>query len=227
MHIPTSYDNLTIEQYQKLTVLVSKDQSIENEMLILALLTGKSSFELEKLSPTVFYKHFNKASFIHTPIKFMPLNEKVRLGLKKFIPITLISDISTAQHKDFTEIMKAHDNNYIACLPNILAICHKELVLIPKLVWNKEKECYKWRELGWVYETDSHYRNAKKFSKAKVKDVLGAVFFYSKCLKSYNTIIANSLELHTKVIKEMLEEIKNDKPFQDFLSTGDGNIQLA
>ena len=106
--------------------------------------------------------------------------------------------------------MKANDNNYIACLPNILAICHKELTL-----------------KGYVYNSDNHYKNAKTFSQAKIKDVLGAVFFYSKCLKSYNMIIKNSLELHTKVIMEMLEEIENDKPFQDFLNTGDGSTQLA
>ena len=29
MIIPNSYNNLTIEQFQKLTVLVTKDQSIE------------------------------------------------------------------------------------------------------------------------------------------------------------------------------------------------------
>ena len=227
MIIPNSYNNLTIEQFQKLEALKLKEQNLEIEMLTLALLTGESSFELEKLSPTVFYKYLNMASFIKEPIKSIPLKKSTWLGFKKFKAITLISDISTAQHKDFTEIMKANDNNYMACLPNILAICHKELVLIPKLVWNKEKECYKWRNLGYVYNSDNHYKNAKIFSQAKIKDVLGAVFFYSKCLKSYSTIIENCLALHMKTIKEMLEEIENDKPFQDFLNTGDGNTQLV
>lgn len=209
MYIPNTYDNLTVEQFQKLTVLVTKEQSIERDILILALLTSKSSFELEKLSPSTFYKHFNMASFIHEPIKSIPLKSSTWLGLKKFKAITEIHEFTTAQHKDFTEIMKANNNDYIACLPNILAICHKELTV-----------------LGYKYDSDNHYKNAKKFSKAKLKDVLGAVFFYSKCLKSYKMIIENSLELHTKVIKEMLEEIENDKPFQDFLNTGAGSTQL-
>ena len=210
MIIPSSYNNLTIEQFQKLTVLVTKDQSIERDILILALLTGKSSFEIEKLSPTVFYQYFAMASFINEPIKSIPLKKSTWLGFKKFKAITEIHDFTTAQHKDFTEIMKANDNNYIACLPNILAICHKELTL-----------------KGYVYNSDNHYKNAKIFSQAKIKDVLGAVFFYSKCLKSYSTIIENCLALHMKTIKEMLEEIENDKPFQDFLNTGDGSTQLA
>lgn len=210
MIIPSSYNNLTIEQFQKLTVLVTKDQSIERDILILALLTGKSSFEIEKLTPTMFYKYFAMASFIHKPIKSIGLKKSTWLGLKKFKAITEIHEFTTAQHKDFTEIMKANDNNYITCLPNILAICHKELTL-----------------KGYVYNSDNHYKNAKIFSQAKIKDVLGAVFFYSKCLKSYSMIIENSLVLHTQMIKEMLEEIEGDKPFQDFLNTGDGNIQLA
>jgi hypothetical protein len=208
MIIPSSYNNLTIEQFQKLTVLVTKDQSIERDILILSLLTGKSSFEIEKLTPTVFYQYFAMASFINEPIKSIGLKKSTWLGFKKFKAITEIHDFTTAQHKDFTEIMKANDNNYITCLPNILAICHKELTL-----------------KGYVYNSDNHYKNAKIFSQAKIKDVLGAVFFYSKCLKSYSTIIENSLVLHTQMIKEMLEEIEGDKPFQDFLNTGDGNIQ--
>jgi hypothetical protein len=150
------------------------------------------------------------ASFIHEPIKSIGLKKSTWLGFKKFKAITEIHDFTTAQHKDFTEIMKANDNNYIACLPNILAICHKELTL-----------------KGYVYNSDNHYKNAKIFSQAKIKDVLGSVFFYSKCLKSYSTIIENCLALHMKTIKEMLEEIENDKPFQDFLNTGGGSTQLA
>ena len=210
MIIPNSYNNLTIDQFQKLTVLVTKDQSIERDILILSLLTGKSSFEIEKLSPTVFYKYFAMASFINEPFKSINLKKSTWLGLKKFKAITEIHEFTTAQHKDFTEIMKANDNNYIACLPNILAICHKELTLT-----------------GFKYDSDNHYKNAKTFSKAKVKDVLGAVFFYSKCLKNYSTIIENCLALHMKTITAMLEEIENDKPFQDFLNTGVGNTQLA
>jgi hypothetical protein len=117
MIIPSSYNNLTIEQFQKLEDLKLKDKNLEIEMLILALLTGESTFELEKLSPVIFYKYLNMASFIKEPIKSIPLKKSTWLGLKKFKAITLISDISTAQHKDFTEIMKANDNNYMACLP--------------------------------------------------------------------------------------------------------------
>ena len=93
MIIPSSYNNLTIEQFQKLTVLVTKDQTIERDILILSLLTGKSSFDIEKLSPTVFYKYFAMASFIHEPIKSIGLKKSTWLGLKKFKAISWLRTI--------------------------------------------------------------------------------------------------------------------------------------
>ncbi len=95
-----------------------------------------------------------------------------------------IDQYTTAQQKDFTEILKANNNDYIACMPELMAICHQELTLF-----------------GWKYKPENHFKNVELFKQSKLKDSLGAVFFYSNCLKSYSEIIEDCLQKANEMIQ--------------------------
>lgn len=209
MTIPKRYEYLTVQQFMDLESLKSKQLTpLDKAVARLSILSGKSIDEIERMDISQVYTTMLEATFLNSPIDSMPLKNSVYLGYKKFKPITVITDYTTAQHKDFNEFLKQNNNNYIACLPNIIAICHKELTLY-----------------GYQYKPENHFNNVEIFKKAKLKDVMGAVFFYSNCFKSYNSIITTCLENSQNQLREFLKEIENDKEFQDFLNNGDGTIQ--
>jgi hypothetical protein len=211
MTIPKRYEDLTVEQFQQLELLkAEKLDKLDMACKRLSILTGKSIDYIESLSPTKVYDMLLDAAFLINPINQFPIAKSVRFGFHKFRYIKEIHEYTTAQQKDFTTILKNNGNNYIKCLPELMAICHHELTL-----------------KGWVYNSDNHFRNVEYFKKSKLKNSLGAVFFYSNCLKNYSEIIEGCLQQADKVIQEVMTEIRGDLEFQTFLNNGDGSTALV
>ena len=211
MNIPKRYEDLTVEQFQQLELLkTEKLDKLDMACKRLSILTGKSIDYIESLSPSKVYDLLLNAAFLINPINQFPIAKSVRFGFHKFRYIKEIHEYTTAQQKDFTTILKNNGNDYIKCLPELMAICHHELTL-----------------KGWVYNSDNHFRNVEYFKKSKLKDTLGAVFFYSNCLKNYSEIIEGCLQQADKVIQELMTEVQADSEFQTFLNNGDGNTALA
>jgi hypothetical protein len=195
-----NYENLTVEQYQKIQG-IEADNIAELRSLQYAIITGKTIDEVDSLSPVIIFK---ETDFLLKPLHAMPLNK--RYG--RFEAITDISNITAAQHKDFTTFLKLNNNDYIKCLPHILAIIHKEITIS-----------------GYKYLSHLHFKNVEIFKKAKLKDVIGAVFFYSKCLKSYSKILRDSLDHSNLMMKELIVTMSEDIEFQTFLNNGGGTTQ--
>lgn len=211
MNIPKRYEDLTVEQFQQLELLkTEKLDKLDMACKRLSILTGKSIDYIESLSPTKVYDLLLNAAFLINPINQFPIAGSVRFGFHKFRYIKEIHQYTTAQQKDFTTILKNNGNDYIKCLPELMAICHHEFTF-----------------KGWVYNSDNHFRNVEYFKKSKLKNTLGAVFFYSNCLKNYSEIIEDCLQTANKVIEELMMEVQADSEFQIFLNNGDGNIPLA
>ena len=211
MQIPKRYEDLTVDQFQQLELLKSeKLDKLDMACKRLSILTGKSIDYIESLSPTKVYDMLLGAAFLINPINQFPVAKSVRFGFHKFRYIKEIHEYTTAQQKDFTTILKNNGNDYIKCLPELMAICHHEFTI-----------------KGWVYNSDNHFRNVEYFKKSKLKDTLGAVFFYSNCLKSYSEIIEDCLQQADKVIQALMTEVQADSEFQTFLSSGGGNIPSA
>ena len=211
MKIPKRYEDLTVEQFQQLEYLKNeKLDKLDMACKRLSILTGKSIDYIESLSPKKVYDLLLDAVFLIHPIVQFPIKKSVRFGFHKFRYIKEIHQYTTAQQKDFTTILKNNGNDYIKCLPELMAICHHELTL-----------------KGWVYNSDNHFRNVELFKQSKLKDSLGAVFFYSNCLKNYKRGIEVCSLAASKVIEDLMTEVRDDLEFQIFLKTGDGNIPLV
>jgi len=195
MNIPKRYEDLTVNQFQELEAL-KNDDTLDN--------LDKSIKRLSILSGIL------DAIFLIEPINSMASPESFTLAYKKFRYIKSIDQYTTAQQKDFTEILKANNNDYIACMPELMAICHQELTLF-----------------GWKYKPENHFKNVELFKQSKLKDSLGAVFFYSNCLKSYSVIIEDCLLKANEMIQAHAKTMMEDREFQTFLKGGDGNTRLA
>jgi len=209
MTIPTRYEDLTVNQFQQLELLKERKDidAIDLACHRLAILSDKTFEEVENMKPSKVYDLLLDCLFLTQPLKQMQCPQTFTLGFKKFRYIRAIHEYTTAQQKDFTEILKQNGNNYIKCLPELMAICHQELTLY-----------------GWQYKSENHFKNVELFKQSKLKESLGAVFFYSNCLKSYNEIIGGFLIKAETTIAEHTKEMMGDTDFQTFLKDGDGSI---
>lgn len=210
MKIPKRYEDLTVEQFQKLEELKTNTSldKLDRAVLRLSILSGKSIDYIESLNATLVYNTLMDAVFLTQPITQIETPKEVKLGGIKFRYIKEIHEYNIAQEKDWKEMVKNSDNNYINCLPELMAVCHQE-----------------YENGKWVYNSNNHQRNVELFRQSKLSESLGAVFFYSKTLKGYTKVLADSLVKATETIQEIQKEMMEDLEFQTFLKGGDGNTQ--
>jgi hypothetical protein len=210
MKIPKRYEDLTVEQFQKLEELKSNDtlDKLDRAVLRLSILSGKSIDYIESLNATLVYNTLMDAVFLTQPITQIETPKEVKLGGIKFRYIKDIHEYNIAQEKDWKEMVKNSDNNYINCLPELMAVCHQE-----------------YENGKWLYNSNNHQRNVELFRQSKLSESLGAVFFYSKTLTSYTKVLADSLVKATETIAEIQKEMMADLEFQTFLNGGVGSTQ--
>lgn len=210
MKIPKRYEDLTVDQFQKLEELKTNTSldKLDRAVLRLSILSGKSVEYIEALSATEVYNTLMDAIFLTQPITQIETPKEVKLGGIKFRYIKEIHEYNIAQEKDWKEMVKNSDNNYINCLPELMAVCHQE-----------------YENGKWVYNSNNHQRNVELFRQSKLSESLGAVFFYSKTLNAYTKVLADSLVKATATIQEIQKEMTEDLEFQTFLKGGAGSTQ--
>lgn len=212
MNIPTRYEDLTVEQFQQLEFLKQDEtlDKLDKAIKRLSILSGKSIEEVEALSATEVYNNLAKVIFLTSPITEIKCVDEINLNGTKFRYIKNIYDYNICQEKDWKEMIKANDNQYFKCLPELMAICHLEYI-----------------NGNWTYNSDNHQKNVELFKKSKLSESLGAVFFYSKYLKTYTKAIQDCLAQQAQVLEEAKSMMLADPEFQTFLKDGGGNTQLV
>lgn len=213
MRVPIRYEDLTVEQFQQLEALKKEEglELIDRAVKRLSILSGKSIDEIEELSPTRVHQSIVKAVFLTNPIHLIEVKkEPIKLGNKQFKAITDLHGFNVSQRKDYIEFLKANNNDYTKCLVELVCLCHAEL---------KDGE--------FKYIEKNHFENKELFKQARLSEVIGAVFFYSKFLKSWSQCILTSLEKSEKDVSELMNEMMSDKGFLDFMNNGGGSIQLV
>lgn len=208
MNIPKRYEDLTVQQFQELEALKSNTDldTLDKAVKRLSILSGKDVDYIESLTATEIFNTLSDAVFLMSPIHEMPIPNHIVFSGVKFRYIKEIHEYNICQEKDWKEIVKMNGNDYIKCLPELMAICHQE------------------HENGkWVYNSDNHLRNVELFKKSKLSESLGAVFFYSKSLTSYIKILADYSKKVENQITEHYKTMMEDQEFQTFLNVGVGN----
>ena len=208
MNIPKRYEDLTVQQFQELEALKSNTDldTLDKAVKRLSILSGKDVDYIESLTATEIFNTLSDAVFLMSPIHEMPIPNHIVFSGVKFRYIKEIHEYNICQEKDWKEIVKMNGNDYIKCLPELMAICHQE------------------HENGkWVYNSDNHLRNVELFKKSKLSESLGAVFFYSKSLTSYIKILADYSKKVENQITEHYKTMMADQEFQTFLNVGVGN----
>ena len=208
MNIPKRYEDLTVQQFQELEALKSNTDldTLDKAVKRLSILSGKDVDYIESLTATEIFNTLSDAVFLMSPIHEMPIPNHIVFSGVKFRYIKEIHEYNICQEKDWKEIVKMNGNDYIKCLPELMAICHQE------------------HENGkWVYNSDNHLRNVELFKKSKLSESLGAVFFYSKSLTSCIKVLADYSKKVENQITEHYQTMMEDQEFQTFLNVGVGN----
>ena len=212
MKIPKRYEDLTVDQFQKLEELKTNDtlDNLDKAVLRLSILSGQAIEQIESLSPKQVYDYLLDAFFLTKPITDLICPDEIKLGGIKFRYIKDLYDYNICQEKDWKEMVRVNEGNYLKVLPELMAICHQE-----------------YENGKWLYNSNNHNRNVELFKQSKLSESLGAVFFYSKYLKTYTKAIQDCLAEATQTIEEANQMMMEDLEFQTFLNDGDGNTVLA
>lgn len=212
MKIPKRYEDLTVDQFQKLEELKLNDtlDNLDKAVLRLSILSGEAIEAIESLSPKKVYDYLLDAFFLTKPITDLICPDEIKIGGIKFRYIKDLYDYNICQEKDWKEMVRVNEGNYLKVLPELMAICHQE-----------------YENGKWLYNSNNHNRNVELFKQSKLSESLGAVFFYSKYLKTYTKVIQDCLAEATQTIEEAKQMMMADLEFQTFLNDGDGNTALA
>jgi hypothetical protein len=184
---PNRYEDITVEQWQYSDNVVKLDKDkFFRQIDLVVYFTGKSVEEVENMDSILFFSYANKLDFLFHDITPMPIVNKFKINGIDFIPTDSLQKMKVNQMVDYTEILKANSNS----------ICQSLHMILP-IVFCKAKG----------YEPDKHAEYVELFKKAKLGDVLGAVFFYTDYWQRVERITQHSMEKSVQLIQERMNEI--------------------
>jgi len=184
---PNRYEDITVEQWQKADSIVNSDKSkLDKQIELVSYFTGKTIEQVDNMETTLFFGYCNKLAFLFEDITPMPIVNKFKINGIDFIPTDSLQKMKVNQMVDYTEILKANSNS----------ICQSLHMILP-IVFCKAKG----------YEPDKHAEYVELFKKAKLGDVLGAVFFYTDYWQRVERITQHSMEKSVQLIQERMNEI--------------------
>jgi len=189
------FEDLTVQQYISLAKLPKDLEPLDKIANEMAIVTGKALEEVELMDVNYI---MSKIAFLKEIPTELDFKRKLRIGFKYYSPSVELTNISVNQMVDFYSLYKNE-----AQLNELLAVIY--------------------RPSNGAYHASNHSYVANKMLSKRIGDVLGAVFFslrfYSQCEKLIQEYLVKNQELLAKT----MDEIQNDKEFQDFLSSGDGS----
>ena len=189
------FEDLTVQQYISLAKLPKDLDPLDKIANEMAIVTGKALEEVELMDVNYI---MSKIAFLKEIPTELDFKRKLRIGFKYYSPSVELTNISVNQMVDFYSLYKNE-----AQLNELLAVIY--------------------RPSNGAYHASNHSYVANKMLSKRIGDVLGAVFFslrfYSQCEKLIQEYLVKNQELLAKT----MDEIQNDKEFQDFLSSGGGS----
>lgn len=184
---PNGYNELTVEQWQKADVIIKEDKAkLFKQIDLVVYFTGKPIAEVEEMETDLFFAYCNKLEFLFSDITPMPIVNKFSIKGVNFIPTDSLQKMKVNQMVDYTEILKANSNS----------ICQSLHLILP-IVFCTDKG----------YEPDKHSKYVELFKKAKLGDVLGAVFFYTDYWQRVEKITQDSMKRNAMIIEARMKEI--------------------
>ena len=187
MKIPTSYNEISVEQYMKAYEIMNDDfeDDVDRMASLISYFIDKPFDDVMEMDIDKFKDLSTKLSFLRTDLPLFHINDSINIDKQLFTAVKTLTDMKVNQMIDFQSIYKANGNNLYKCLDKLLPIVYVQ------------KE----------YNPNKHEENVKLLSKAKVSEVSGLVFFYSDYWLNAEKIIQVYTENQLKLIMERMNWI--------------------
>lgn len=201
MRFPSSYNDLTISQFQECYFILGKVPQIEQWITVLSILSGKPEDYFNEMPIKKLKGYIAKLQFL--------LNPKLNTKGKKYVyangriykAILNANEITTAQGIDLKTFQKPAEGQSIE--ESVIENAHKLLACIYVPLVG-----FKFR-----YDGKYHPRTVEDLKKVKVGDVFGTLFFYSnlfgpltETFNHYGEKALNLVEEHMKEVAEWMQK---------------------
>jgi hypothetical protein len=189
------FEDLTVQQYISLSKLPKDLEPLDKIANEMAIVTGKALEEVELMDVNYI---MSKIAFLKQVPTELDFKRKLRIGFKYYSPSVELTNISVNQMVDFYSLYKNE-----AQLNELLAVIY--------------------RPSNGAYHASNHSYVANKMLSKRIGDVLGAVFFSLRFYNQCEKLIQEYLAKNQQLLAQTMDEIQNDKEFQDFLNSGAGS----
>jgi len=175
MKIPNSFDEITVEQYQFSDKILARGASTDAWINILSYLSGKEQayyeeMKFEKLQPLI-----DRVQFLTRPTDIVKINDTIIIDNQFYKGLTDITKGNYGQYASLKTILAEGDDKKTENLHRLLGCIYAPVQLY-----------------GLEYD---QIQTAEIMKQAKVGQVLGLVFFYSKVLEYLTPIINDYLKI--------------------------------
>jgi hypothetical protein len=196
LKLPKDWNDVTVEQFQECYFLLGKTPTIDTWVMVLSTLSGKPGSEIEALSITDLKKYIKKLDFLINPNLNEKVNKFVSIKGKIFKAVYQASDMQTNQVADLKGLMNSEGQSIN---DTVVENAHKLLACIYVPLTLK----------GFRYLPSKHKEVSNSFRKAKMGEVYGTLFFYSKTYKALMEAINSYGEKNLEIVKEHMKEIED------------------
>lgn len=114
------YDHLAVGLYETLTALTSADKDAENDLAIVAALSGKTEDELLTMPLTEYAALRDAAAFLFTTPPVRKVRKAYDCGGFRLVPLKDFHRLTTAQFIDFQEYANAGEDLLVRTLSVVL-----------------------------------------------------------------------------------------------------------
>lgn len=181
--IPTSFDQVTIEQYQHCYGILKQGDGTDQWIDVLTYFTGLERDYFEELPLGKLQEQIGCVKFLLSPNEITKVNDHIIVAGQTYRGITDIAEGNFAQYSSIkTVLSKCPEGDTTFVLHKLLACIYTPVKLF-----------------GKDYDMPDV---AEKMKQAKVGQVLGLVFFYSKVFNALTEVIQIYLEATNPPKKE-------------------------
>ena len=196
LKLPKDWNQVTVEQFQECYFLLGKTPTIDTWIMVLSTLSGKSGNEIEELSITDLKKYIKKLDFLTNPTINENVKKYIAIKGRMFKAVYQASDMQTNQVADLKGLMNSEGQSIN---DTVVENAHKLLACIYVPLTLK----------GFKYTPSKHKEVSDYFRKAKMGEVYGTLFFYSKVYKALTETINSYGQKNLEIVKEHMKEIED------------------
>ena len=190
----SSFNDMTVGMFQEWHKIMHTEKDLlEREYNLLSLVSGISRAKLDNMPRGKIKGLFSEMGKMQRQPMRGVVNEVISIGLRPYVAFTNMKDFSNELTTNQGTALKTWTGNEYDSIQN-MHLC-LAMLYVPYLPFKKKRI------------PDNIEKAARIFKKAKVGQVYGTLFFYSRLSEKLQETFLCSVEEATKMLTEHLSEV--------------------